>query len=77
MVCIHQYIVHILYKLSPELFIADWMSHQHHVENQDKEIAGMNVSIHTVNAAVGVKVKVYWISMNLTLNRLQNSVPHA
>ena len=43
-----------LYKLGPELYIADWLSVLNHVENQDQEISGMNVSGHTINTAVDV-----------------------
>ena len=35
MVYIHQYRMCILYKLDPEVYIADWLSHHNHAENKD------------------------------------------
>ena len=56
MLCIHQYIVCMLYKAGPELYIAVWLSHHNHRENKDQEISGMNVSIHTINTTVDVLI---------------------
>ena len=33
---IYQYRVKILYRLGPEIFIADWLSHHNHKENKDE-----------------------------------------
>ena len=52
MLCIHQYSMGILYKPSPELYIADWLSHNNHTENREQEITGMNVNIPTICTAV-------------------------
>ena len=35
---IHQYRVQIIYKSGPEIFIADWLSRNNHVEGKDKPI---------------------------------------
>ena len=48
MLCLHQYSMCILYKPGPDLYMVNWLSHQNHTENRDQEIAGMNVSIHTL-----------------------------
>ena len=42
---IHQYIVIIIYKPGPDLFIADWLSRQNHKESKDAEISGMQLNI--------------------------------
>ena len=43
MLKIHQYRVQILYKPGPEIFIADWLSRNNHVEGKDKPIKDMDV----------------------------------
>ena len=52
----HQYILHILYKPCLELYIADWVSCHNLIENQDQEIPGMNVSIHTIITSVDITI---------------------
>ena len=54
MLHINWYSVHILYKMVPEQFIVDWLSCHYHVENQDQEIPGMNVGIHTISTSVNI-----------------------
>ena len=39
---IHQYRVQILYKLRPEIFIADWLLQHNHQEGKDEPIQDMN-----------------------------------
>ena len=43
MLKIHQYRVQILYKPGPEIFIADWLSRDNHVEGKDKPIKDMDI----------------------------------
>ena len=43
--------IHILYKPGPELYIADWPSHNNHGENRNQEITGMNINIHMISTA--------------------------
>ena len=56
MLHIHQYSGCILYKLDPNLYIVDWLSHHNHRENIDQEIAGMSISIYTCSTAKDVPV---------------------
>ena len=56
MLCIHQYTVHILYKTGPDFFIVDWLSCHNHMENQDQEILGINVSILTISTSVDIPI---------------------
>ena len=48
--------MHILYKPGPDLYIADWLSRNHHVENKDWEIAGLNVSMLAINTSMGISI---------------------
>ena len=34
-----------IYKLGPELFIADWQSGHNHMDNKDEEICDMDVRV--------------------------------
>ena len=43
MLKIHQYRVQILYKSGPEIFIADWLTRNNHVEGKDKPIKDMDL----------------------------------
>ena len=52
----HQYNTLILYKPGSELYIVDWLSYHHHVENKDQEIPGMNASICNIRTSVDVPV---------------------
>ena len=56
MLCIHQYSVHILYKHGPDLYIADWLSKNNHVEKKDQVTTGMNINIHAISAAVSISI---------------------
>ena len=40
---IHQYRVQIIYKPGPEIFIADWLSRNNHMEGKDKPIKDMDI----------------------------------
>ena len=51
---IHQYRVRILYKLGPEIFIADWLSRQKHKENKDAAICGMDIRVDAIQASTNV-----------------------
>ena len=56
MLCINKDSLPILYKTGPDLYIADWLSWHNHMEIRDKKIAGMSISIHTINAVVDIPV---------------------
>ena len=56
MLCIHQYSVGILYKSSPKAYIVDWISCHNHVESQDQEIPGMNISLYMISPSVDIPV---------------------
>ena len=43
MLKIHQYRVQILYKPGPEIFIADWLSRNNHIESKDKPIKDVDI----------------------------------
>ena len=40
---IHQYRVQLLYKPGPEIFIADWLLQNNHIEGKDKPIKDMDI----------------------------------
>ena len=44
----------IIYKLGPELFIADWLSRHNHTENKDEEMHGMNVKVDTIQTTMNI-----------------------
>ena len=46
--------MHFLYKPEPVFYIANWLLHHNHLEYNNPEISGMNVSIHPMNATIGV-----------------------
>ena len=46
---IHQYKIHIIYKLDSHLYIADWLLRQNNTGNEDEEIAGMNINTDFIN----------------------------
>ena len=48
---IHQYRVQIIYKIGPEIFIADWLSRHNHTEGKDKPIKGMDIQVDTIQTA--------------------------
>ena len=55
MLCIYQYSVHNLYKQGLfELFIVYWPSRHNNVKYKDREILGINISLHTINTTVGI-----------------------
>ena len=43
MLKIHQYKVQILYKPDPNIFIADWLSWNNHIEGKDKPVKDMDI----------------------------------
>ena len=47
---IHQYRVQIIYKPGPNIFIADWLSHNNHIEGKDKPIKGMDIRIDAIQS---------------------------
>ena len=49
-----QYRVRIIYKPGPDHFIADWQSREHHKENKDEEIAGMQVNINPIETTTHI-----------------------
>ena len=51
---IHHYRICMLYKPDLDQFIADWLSRQNHTENNNKEIAGMKLSIDTNNTTTDI-----------------------
>ena len=53
---IHQYRLRIIYKLGPDLFIADRTSRQNHSENKDEEISAMQLSINTIQMTNNIPV---------------------
>ena len=52
MLKIHQYRVQILYKPSPEIFIADWLLRNNHIEGKDKPIKDMDISVDAIQSSV-------------------------
>ena len=56
MLHIHQYSAHILYKPDHDLYIADMLSWNNHMENKDQEIVGMNVNMDAISTAVGIPI---------------------
>ena len=51
---IHQYMVQIIYKPGPEIFIADWLSWHNHVEGKDKPIKDMDIRIDAIQSATDI-----------------------
>ena len=49
---IHQYRVQILYKPGPEIFIADWLSRNNHVEGKNKPIKDMDICVDAIQSSV-------------------------
>ena len=49
---IHQYRVQIIYKPGPEIFIADWLSRNNHVEGKDKPIQDMDICMDTIQNSI-------------------------
>ena len=56
MLVMHQDNMCILHKPRPDLYIVDWVSHHNHIEGRGKDIAGMNINIHTVSMAKDIIV---------------------
>ena len=56
MLYIHQCSVHIQNKPGPDLYIADWLSQQNHMEKRNQQIAGLSICIHTINKTVDIPV---------------------
>ena len=49
---IHQYRVRIIYKPGPEIFIADWLSRNNHMEGKHKPIKDMDVSVDAIQNSI-------------------------
>ena len=43
--------IQIIYKPGPEIFIADWLSRQNHIEGNDKPTKGMDIQVDTIQTA--------------------------
>ena len=54
--CINQYSVHIIFKPGPKLYIVYWLSYHNHMENDDQEIPGTNINIHTISSSVDISI---------------------
>ena len=39
-----------MYKLGPDIFIADWLSRQNHVEGKDKLIEDMDIQVDAIQS---------------------------
>ena len=52
MLKIHQYRVQILYKLGPEIFTADWLLRNNHVEGKGKPVKDMDVWVDAIQSSV-------------------------
>ena len=50
----HQYRVHIIYKLEPEIFTADWLSQNNHKEGKDKPIKDMEIRIDAIKSVTDI-----------------------
>ena len=48
---IHQYRVQIIYKPGPEIFIAEWLSRNNHVEGKDKPIKDIDVHLDVIQSS--------------------------
>ena len=48
---IHQYMVQIIYKPGPDIFILDWLSKHNHAEGKDQLIKGMDVQVDIIQTA--------------------------
>ena len=46
--------VKIVFKASPDFFIADWLSRQNHKDDKDKEIAGMQMNVNSVETPTNI-----------------------
>ena len=57
---IHQYQINIIYKLGPDLYIADWLSRQNQIENKDEEIAGLQVNTNATDVAENCDILCYF-----------------
>ena len=53
---IHQYRVHIIYKLGQELYITDWLSRNNHTEGRDQDTTGVHISVNAISTAVNMLV---------------------
>ena len=56
MLQMHQYRMHSIYKPGPDLYIADWLSHNNHAENKDQEVAGMSINVSAISTSVDMLV---------------------
>ena len=51
---IHQYMVQILYKPNPEIFIVDWLLQHNHIEGKDKPIKDMDIRIDAIQSTTDI-----------------------
>ena len=49
---IHQYRVQIIYKPGPEIFIADWLLRNNHVEGKEKPIKDMDIQVDVIQNSI-------------------------
>ena len=52
---IYQYRVQIIYKPSPDIFIADWLSRHNHAEKKDQPIKGMEVWVDIIQTTTDIQ----------------------
>ena len=53
---IHQHKIHIIYKPRPYLYTADWLLRRNHIENTDKEVAGLQLGINVIDAITDILI---------------------
>ena len=54
LLCIHQYNLRILFKLEPQIFVADWLSRPSHSENQNEEIMRRSLNIKAIETCTDI-----------------------
>ena len=54
MLPIHQYRLHIMYRLGSYLYIVDWLSWNNHTETRDQEITGININVHAISTSMNI-----------------------
>ena len=56
MLHIQQYMVCIIYKPGPDLYIADYLSQNNIAEDREQKITGMNVNLHAISTSVNIPI---------------------
>ena len=51
---IHQYMVKIIYKPEPKIFIADWLSQHNHVKGKDRPFKDMDIKVNAIWIATDI-----------------------